>query len=175
MTIFGAISGLNSGAQDFRISIGRSGFGNKISKHELTEFDALIGGTSKNIDAGTNKASVLNVIREALLSSRFDAESDKNLRFSIEGDAETGQDRTDRTNRTDRQERGESDRSDRSDGSDPASPRQGIGWTFPAEPLPLPAVYRQVTRIGTRERADRRMFAREAAQAFVSFSEEHPM
>ena len=51
--------------------------------HELTEIDALTGGTSEEPDAGTIKASVLNVTRNALLSSGFDAKNAKNIRFSV--------------------------------------------------------------------------------------------
>lgn len=52
--------------------------------HELTEINAVADGTSEKTDAGQTKASVLNVIRKALLSSGFDTGSEKNLRFSIE-------------------------------------------------------------------------------------------
>lgn len=52
--------------------------------HELTEINAVADGTSEKTDAGQTKASVLNVIRKALLSSGFDTGSGKNLRFSIE-------------------------------------------------------------------------------------------
>ncbi len=52
--------------------------------HELTEINAVVDGTSEKTDAGQTKASVLNVIRKALLSSGFDTKSEKNLRFSIE-------------------------------------------------------------------------------------------
>ena len=46
--------------------------------HEPTEIDALTGGTSNNVDAGTIKASGLNVARNALLSSGSDTKSEKN-------------------------------------------------------------------------------------------------
>ena len=51
--------------------------------HELTELNAIADGTSDKTDASRTKASVLTVIRKALLSSGFDKKDDRNIRFSL--------------------------------------------------------------------------------------------
>ena len=55
--------------------------------HELTEINALTGSVSEKPDVEPAKASVINVVRKALLSSGFDGKNEKNTRFSIDDGA----------------------------------------------------------------------------------------
>lgn len=56
--------------------------------HELIELDAIADGTSDKTDASRTKASILTVIRKALLSSGFDKKDGRNILFPVGGDAE---------------------------------------------------------------------------------------
>lgn len=56
--------------------------------HELIELDAIADGTSDKTDASQTKASILTVIRKALLSSGFDKKDGRNILFPVGGDAE---------------------------------------------------------------------------------------